>query len=126
MSHTSEAHGGGHSTHVMSPKLLLGVYGALVALTILTVSAIQIDLGGTANLIVAMGVATVKAALVVAFFMHLLYDKRFNLLNFISSLIFRNGKLKPSSSSFWKKPLRPESVVSSDSESTSVAPASSA
>lgn len=88
MSHTSEAHGGGHSTHVMSPKLLLGVYGALVALTILTVSAIQIDLGGTANLIVAMGVATVKAALVVAFFMHLLYDKRFNLLIFISSVLF--------------------------------------
>jgi cytochrome c oxidase subunit 4 len=74
--------------HVVSARLLLGVFAALVVLTVLTVTVTSLDLGSTGNLVVAMAVATLKAALVVAFFMHLLWDKKFNLLVFLSSLLF--------------------------------------
>jgi cytochrome c oxidase subunit 4 len=35
-----------------------------------------------------MGIATIKAALVMSIFMHMLHDKKFNLLVFLSSFIF--------------------------------------
>jgi cytochrome c oxidase subunit 4 len=74
--------------HVMPRRVLLAVWAALMALTILTVSAHAVDFGPSANLLVAMGIATVKASLVVLFFMHLLYDRRFHLLVFLASLLF--------------------------------------
>ncbi len=52
-----------------------GVYGALLVLTWITVAVARIDLGAW-NVVVAVGIATVKAALVALFFMHLLYEGR--------------------------------------------------
>ena len=74
--------------HVMPLPVLFGVWGALMVLTVLTVSVTTFDLGTSGNLIVAMVIATIKAALVIAFFMHLLYDRAFNLLLFLSSVLF--------------------------------------
>lgn len=74
--------------HVMSRKALLGVWLALMLLTVITVSAVSVDLGPRLNLLVAMAIATAKATLVVLFFMHLLYDRRFYLLIFLGALIF--------------------------------------
>ncbi len=90
MSHSANAHdhGRGGLAHVMPRRVLVGVWGALMVLTILTVSAHSVDFGGNLNLVVAMAIATVKATLVVLFFMHLLYDKRFHLLFFLGSLLF--------------------------------------
>lgn len=89
-SHHGDAHGAGHDeiAHVMSPQMLLGVFGALILLTALTVGVTAIDLGAAGNLIVAMAIATVKAGLVAAFFMHLLYDKKLNLVIFLGSFAF--------------------------------------
>ncbi|MEO0593066.1 MAG: cytochrome C oxidase subunit IV family protein, partial [Myxococcota bacterium] len=83
-------HEAGHDeiAHVMSPQMLLGVFGALILLTGLTVGVTAVDLGAAGNLIVAMAIATVKAGLVAAFFMHLLYDKKLNLLIFLGSFAF--------------------------------------
>jgi len=75
-------------SHVISLPILLGIFGALIALTGTTVAVTQFDLGPTWNLVVAMIVATVKASLVAAFFMHLLWDKRFNLLLLLSAVLF--------------------------------------
>jgi cytochrome c oxidase subunit 4 len=80
-----EDHGLAHTTPVW---LLFSVLGALLVLTIATVSVTSIDLGAQGNLIVAMIIATVKAALVVTFFMHLLWDKKFNLVLFLTSVLF--------------------------------------
>ncbi len=76
-----------HLSHVMSPRMLLTVFAALVMLTIVTVAAAQVSFGAW-EVWVSLGIASVKATLVAAYFMHLRYDKSFNGLVFISSLLF--------------------------------------
>ncbi|HMR80061.1 MAG TPA: cytochrome C oxidase subunit IV family protein [Polyangiaceae bacterium] len=88
-----ESAGHGHEehhgfAHVTPLKLLFGVLGILLVLTVATVAVTSIDLGSQWNLVVAMVIATIKAGLVVTFFMHLLWDKRFHLLVFLSSVLF--------------------------------------
>lgn len=73
--------------HPAPMKLLLGIFGTLVALTILTVVANDWPLGQF-DLIVAMSIATVKASLVALFFMHMFWDKGFNIVAFLSSVLF--------------------------------------
>ena len=80
--HASE---NGH-VHVVPPKVLLGVWGALLVLTVVTVAATYVDLG-TFNLSLALLIATVKASLVALYFMHLRYDRPVNALVFGSALI---------------------------------------
>ena len=74
--------------HTMPLPLLFGVLAALLVLTVATVAVTSIDLGAQGNLIVAMVIATIKAILVCAFFMHLLWDKKFNLVLFLTSVLF--------------------------------------
>ncbi len=70
--HTAE-----HSHHHIVPfKVNMAVGITLLILTAVTVWVAQFDFGAM-NMIVAMTVATVKAGLVVAYFMHLRYDNRF-------------------------------------------------
>ena len=76
-SHHHDDHGHGIS-HVAPVKVLLGTWGALMVLTIITVLATKIDFGSNINLAVAMAIAVVKATLVLLFFMHLIYDKLFH------------------------------------------------
>ncbi len=80
-------HGHTQLSHVVPAEVLVGVFGALVILTLVTVYLNQFDLGW-ANLVVAIGVASVKALLVAFFFMHLLYDRSFNALIFCVALVF--------------------------------------
>ena len=86
-SHHPEAHDHGLA-HTTPVALLFGILGALLVLTIATVAVTSIDLGAQGNLIVAMAIATVKAALVCTFFMHLLWDKKFNTILFLTSVLF--------------------------------------
>jgi len=86
----AHAHGDDHGhglAHTMPLPLLFGVLGALLALTVATVAVTSIDLGAQGNLVVAMVIATVKAALVCVFFMHLLWDKKFNAVLFLTSVL---------------------------------------
>lgn len=83
-------HGHGHAGggHYITPMpVLLGVFGALIVLSIVTVAAASIDFGEF-NLFVAMGIASVKATLVALFFMHLAHDRGFNTLAFFASFLF--------------------------------------
>jgi cytochrome c oxidase subunit 4 len=93
MSETHAAHGhDDHGlSHIMSPKMLIGVLGILIFLTLVTVvTATQpmFNFGAYPNLVIAMIIATTKATLVCLFFMHLLYDRKFNLVIFLGSLLF--------------------------------------
>jgi cytochrome c oxidase subunit IV len=84
-------HSHGHEagiSHVTPMRLLLGVWGALMVLTVITVGVTVVDLGGQTNLIVAMAIATIKAGLVVTYFMHLRWDRPFHTLIFLGSLLF--------------------------------------
>lgn len=93
MSHHDHSQGDGHGhgdnfAHVLPVKLLVGVWALLMVLTVVTVAVTAIDLGRSGNLIIAMAIATVKAAAVGLYFMHLRWDKPFNALVFVSSLLF--------------------------------------
>ena len=89
--HGDDGHGDDHGhglSHVASTKVLLGTFGALMVLTVLTVAATMVDLGSSMNLLVAMIVATIKAGLVCMFFMHLRYDKVMHTVAFLAALLF--------------------------------------
>jgi cytochrome c oxidase subunit 4 len=73
--------------HVTSWKFYVGVFFALILLTILTVAVASVHLG-SANLAVAVIIASAKAALVCAFFMHLSSDNRFHALILVSTVMF--------------------------------------
>lgn len=75
--------------HPSPPWILLATFFALIFLTILTVgiAASPLQLGHF-EIWVSMGIATAKALLVCLFFMHMAWDKGFNVLVFLSSLLF--------------------------------------
>ena len=57
-------------------KVYLTVFGALAALTILTVSASFLDVSTTEAIFLALTIATIKASLVAGYFMHLITEKQ--------------------------------------------------
>jgi cytochrome c oxidase subunit IV len=89
--HAAEAHAHDEDhglSHITPLSLLVGVLSALIVLTVVTVITAGVDLGAQWNLVVAMVIATVKASLVVTYFMHLRWDKKLHLLVFLSSVLF--------------------------------------
>jgi cytochrome c oxidase subunit 4 len=85
--HAHDDHGHGHHGlgHVVPFKILAGVGGALLVLTVVTVLAAKVDFGNF-NLIIALLIATFKAGLVALFFMHLKWDKPFHALIVVSGI----------------------------------------
>ncbi|GEM_PF-416091 len=73
--------------HVSSVGQLLGIWAALMVLTVVTVAVAQLHFG-VFNLLVAMAIAVVKGSLVVLYFMHMKYETPFNAIAFVSSLLF--------------------------------------
>lgn len=88
MSNSAADHAhGDHKHHITSMTTLIATFAALVALTFLTSALAQVNLG-RADIWVTLGIATVKAALVAVFFMHLAHDKGFNAIILLSTLGF--------------------------------------
>jgi cytochrome c oxidase subunit 4 len=90
--HGDDGHGHDHDdgavhVHVASSGFYWGIFGALICLTLLTVKVSYYDFG-SANILIALVVATMKASLVAAFFMHLRHDKLFNTLSFLAAFLF--------------------------------------
>jgi cytochrome c oxidase subunit 4 len=73
--------------HSIPLKYYLMVTAALIVLTAVTVGVSYINLGGF-NVVVALAVASSKSILVAFIFMHLLFDKKINLLIFAAALVF--------------------------------------
>jgi cytochrome c oxidase subunit 4 len=93
---TATAHGhdehGAHDdgavhAHISPWTFLVAIFGALIVLTLLTVAASYVNFG-SANTIIAILIATVKASLVALFFMHLRYDKPFLGFIFVAAFGF--------------------------------------
>ncbi len=87
--HSEQNHGdsnSAHYAHVVPLSVLLTVFVALMILTFLTVAATWFDMGRW-NVWIALIIATVKASLVVLYFMHLRYDHPFNAVVFLSALL---------------------------------------
>ncbi len=88
--HDAHADHGHHDhgfSHPMPIWMLFSVFFALLFLTGLTVFQAQFDLGN-AEIWASLTIATIKAALVILFFMHLLWDKPLNAIVILGSLIF--------------------------------------
>jgi cytochrome c oxidase subunit IV len=83
--HAAPAHTG--TVHVVPFRVLLAVFITLLVLTYVTVAARAVNLGSL-NIWIALGIATVKGALVVLYFMHLRYDSPFNSVIFVTALAF--------------------------------------
>ncbi|MCC6849593.1 MAG: cytochrome C oxidase subunit IV family protein [Deltaproteobacteria bacterium] len=80
--------GDAHSSdHVVSIKLYVAIFAALMALTALTVWVAFIDLG-TLNTFMALAIAVAKASLVVLFFMHVKYSSKLTWLVVASGFVF--------------------------------------
>ena len=73
--------------HVTPFKTYITVFASLFVLTIITVAISRVDLGAL-NMVVAMGVASVKAAIVVLWFMHQKYESNLNRVVFASGFFF--------------------------------------
>ncbi len=91
MSH-ADTHAAPHAhaseeSHACPFWILASVFGALLVFTVITVAATLVDLGPL-NIVVAMVIALIKAALVAAFFMHLYWDSPFNAVALISGVCF--------------------------------------
>jgi len=61
--------------HDSGIRTYIVVWGALIVLTVVTVSVSYVSLG-LMNVVVALLIASVKASLVALFFMHLRYESR--------------------------------------------------
>ena len=64
-----------HAEHIVPPGVYAAIITTLLILTLITVYAAYVDLGRF-NIVVALAIATVKATLVVLFFMHAKYVPR--------------------------------------------------
>ena len=76
----------GHE-HVTSLGVYLGIFATLMVLTAITVAVAWVDLGSL-NILVALGVAVFKAALVVLYFMHLKYSSKLTWIVVASGLFW--------------------------------------
>jgi cytochrome c oxidase subunit 4 len=85
--HDSHHDDGKVHAHVAPALFYWGIFSALIFLTVVTVGASYIDFGA-ANTVIAVLIATVKAALVATFFMHLQHDKAFNSVILVMSFVF--------------------------------------
>jgi cytochrome c oxidase subunit 4 len=72
--------------HIAPVRLLVTVFVALVILTIMTLTLAGNV--GPFGFLVAMTLATIKGLLVMLFFMHMYWDKMFNIMAFATSFLF--------------------------------------
>ena len=87
-SRLSEAHG--HSVAAPHHHVnYFGIFGLLVVLTIVTVGVAFINIHSEAvKVLLALTIASIKAAFVALFFMHLLHDKPMNGIILLGSFVF--------------------------------------
>ena len=78
---------GGDNHHTIPLKVYFQVISILMVLTVITVAAAQVNFGAF-NTVIAMAIASVKAFLVLAYFMHLKYDDRIFSVAFGTSVFF--------------------------------------
>jgi cytochrome c oxidase subunit 4 len=76
------------SEHIVSIKVYLIIFLALMVGTALTVWAGLQDFPGQLNVIVALTIAVIKATLVVLYFMHVRYSSRLIWVVFASALFW--------------------------------------
>src|SRR5205807_7522146 len=75
------------SEHIVSPKIYLAIFVALMAGTGITIWAAFQNFGKF-NIVIALGIATIKATLVVLYFMHARYSPKRTQLVIVCSVFW--------------------------------------
>ena len=75
------------SEHIVPPKVYIGIFLSLMVLTAAAVAAAYVNLGAF-NIVVALAIATLKATLVVLYFMHARYSPKRTQLVIISAVFW--------------------------------------
>jgi cytochrome c oxidase subunit 4 len=75
------------SGHVSSVKAYVGIFLTLMILTAVTIAVAYVNLGQL-NKVVALTIASVKATLVVLYFMHVKYASRLTKLVIVTGFFF--------------------------------------
>ena len=95
-SNAQEQHGDDHPIvgHLVPMSILVWTTIALLFLTVVTVAVRYVDVGEF-NIVIAIGIAVLKATLVALFFMHLKWDWKFKTisLTLISTVLFFIGMM---------------------------------
>jgi len=91
------------SEHIVSLKIYVSIFLALLVGTALTVYAGLIDFPGQLNVIIALTIAVVKATLVVLYFMHVRYSSRLIWVVFTSALFWLAILFALTFSDYWTR-----------------------
>ena len=88
-SNAQEQHGDDYPIvgHLVPMSILVWTTVALLFLTVVTVAVRYVDVGEF-NIVIAIGIAVLKATLVALFFMHLKWDRPFNQIVFVACMAF--------------------------------------
>ena len=76
-----------HRQHVIPGAVYVGIWAILMVLTAVTVFASFLELHEW-NIVLALVIATIKATLVVLFFMHLYYSSKLTKVTVIAAMFF--------------------------------------
>jgi cytochrome c oxidase subunit 4 len=91
------------SEHIVSLKIYVTIFLALLVGTALTVWAGLHDFPGQLNVIIALTIAVVKATLVVLYFMHVRYSSRLIWVVFTSALFWLAILFALTFSDYWTR-----------------------
>src|SRR5271169_6944600 len=76
-----------HRQHIIPSSIYVGIWATLMVLTGLTVFASFLELGDW-NIVLALVIATIKATLVMLFFMHLYYSSKLTKITMVAAVFF--------------------------------------
>jgi len=99
-----DSHGGHHGHHIVPLKVYYTTLLALLVLTVITVGVSYVDFGSTMNVVVALSIASLKASLVLLFFMGLKYDTILNRAYIMSSFVALAILIIICASDLWTRP----------------------
>jgi cytochrome c oxidase subunit 4 len=91
------------SEHIVSLKIYVTIFLALMAGTTLTVWAGLHDFPGQLNVIIALTIAVIKATLVVLYFMHVRYSSRLIWVVFASAIFWLGILFALTLSDYWTR-----------------------
>jgi cytochrome c oxidase subunit IV len=91
------------SEHIVSVRIYLLIFLVLLVGTALTVVAGFVDFPGPLNVIIALTIASVKATLVLLYFMHLRYSARLTWVIFLSALFWMGLLFALTFSDYWTR-----------------------
>ena len=91
------------SEHIVSGRIYLVIFLVLLLGTALTVAAGFVDFPGPLNVIIALTIASVKATLVLLYFMHLRYSARLTWVIFLSALFWMGLLFALTFSDYWTR-----------------------